>query len=388
MSSAAGSASLPSEMKAQVLPAYNRPYELTMIPMPSLKSPHDLLIQVTAASYCHTDAVLAAGQMGENMPPRFPHVGCHEFAGVVVKISEEEKGREDKSHSFKVGDRVGVPGRAFRPCGECFECAADDGAIGGDPKGYSVHCPRAQNLGLTQQGGFAEYAVVDSRQVAEIPEGLSDVDTAPLMCAGLTIFTALRKCQRLRKGIKSIGLLGAGGGLGHLGLQFAEEMGFERVVGIEAAEKPLALAKTVVRDETKTWIVDARQITAEETKRRGQTGTTDMGEIGLDAVVVLPESQVAFDYGMSLLKNHGLCVVVSFPKDGFHLAATDVVFRQIDIVGSLVGSNRQLREMLMFAANHNIKATSRSYALGELNELVEEYHRGGGGKLVVDMERS
>ena len=107
--------------------------------------------------------------------------------------------------------------------------------------------------------------------------------------------------------------------------------------------------------------------------------------MGLDAVVVLPESQAAFDYGMKLLKTHGTCVVVSFPEKGFHISARDVVFRDIKILGSLVGSNKTLREMLEFSAQHNVSAISKCYPLARLNDLVEEYHKGGGGKLVVDM---
>jgi D-arabinose 1-dehydrogenase-like Zn-dependent alcohol dehydrogenase len=88
---------------------------------------------------------------------------------------------------------------------------------------------------------------------------------------------------------------------------------------------------------------------------------------------------------MSLLKTHGTCVVVSFPEKGFHVSARDIVFRDIKIIGSLVGSNRMLREMLDFSAEHNIRALSKSFPLPKLNELVEEYHKGGGGKLVVDL---
>jgi D-arabinose 1-dehydrogenase-like Zn-dependent alcohol dehydrogenase len=112
---------------------------------------------------------------------------------------------------------------------------------------------------------------------------------------------------------------------------------------------------------------------------------TSLGEKGLDAIIVLPESQAAFDYGMTLLKTHGTCVVVSFPEKGFHISARDVVFRDIKIIGSLVGSNRVLREMLNFSAKHKVQATARTFALAKLNELVEEYHKGYGGKLVVDM---
>ena len=110
-----------------------------------------------------------------------------------------------------------------------------------------------------------------------------------------------------------------------------------------------------------------------------------VSEMGLDAVIVLPESQAAFDYAMALLKSHGTCVVVSFPEKGFHVNARDVVFRDIRIIGSLVGSNQVLREMLSFSAEHGVRALSTSFPLAKLNELVEEYQNARGGELVVDM---
>jgi len=157
-----------------------------------------------------------------------------------------------------------------------------------------------------------------------------------------------------------------------------------RVLGVEAADGPLKLARSL---NTSARIVDARsenpvdvvrQLGAEDRKK-------DLGEMGLDAVIMLPESQAAFEYSMKLLKTHGKCVIVSFPEKGFHISAHDVVFRDISIIGSLVGSNRMLREMLNFSAEHNIRAIAKAFPLAKLNELVEEYHKGGGGKLVVDM---
>lgn len=115
---------------------------------------------------------------------------------------------------------------------------------------------------------------------------------------------------------------------------------------------------------------------------------TDLGsrcEAGLDAVFILPENQAGFEFGMKLLRNHGLCVVLSFPDNGFHVSAKDLVFRDIKIIGSLVGKNWMLKEMVAFAAEHDVKAVKNTFPLRELNELVEEYKKMKGGKLVVDM---
>jgi len=375
--------SLPPSMKAQFLEDYKTPYKLHLVPIPVPSTPHDILIKVDAASYCHTDFVLAEGQM-PGLPKSFPHIGCHEFAGTVVAhyVSPSQQAKE-----FHIGARVGVPGRAFHACGKCFECNHERprDPVAEDDNGYSVHCIDAENNGLSRDGGFGEYALVDARQLAPIPANLSAVETAPLMCAGITIYAALKRCA-LKPGDR-VGILGAGGGLGHLGLQYATHMGY-KVLGVEAASAPLQLAEEIAYTlDNRPLLIDARTDKAHEIVQK--LGAEDCkrhtGEIGLDAIIVLPESQPAFDYGMSLLKTHGTCVVVSFPEKGFHISARDVVFRDIKIIGSLVGSNRMLREMLDFSAKHSIRALSKSYPLSKLNELVEEYHRGGGGKLVLDL---
>jgi propanol-preferring alcohol dehydrogenase len=372
---------LPQTMRAQFLDGYNKPYVLRTVPLPTLDPsfPHSILVKVDAASYCHTDAVLAAGQLPP-FPPSFPHIGCHEFAGTVLSLSPRS------TSGLQPSDRLGIPGRALNPCGECFECVA--GPTEEDPDadepGYSVYCPYAGNNGISAPGGFAEYAVVDERQVAKLPQGMGAVDAAVLMCAGVTIFAALKKC-RLKPG-QRVGIVGCGGGLGHLGLQFAVAMGL-KVLGVDNVDGPLRLAREVVQGNETARIVDARaQEAADVVAQIGQEDDKkEKGEMGLEAVIILPESQKAFDYGVGLLRDHGRCVVVSFPEKGFHVLARDLVFRDISVVGSLVGSNKTLREMLQFAADHGVRARIRTFPLSSLNDLVAEYHKGDGGKLVVDM---
>ncbi|KAJ5556087.1 GroES-like protein [Penicillium frequentans] len=323
---------LPTTMKAQVLTAYNEPYTLVDMPVPELTSPYDLLIKVEAASYCHTDAVCAAGgfQGHANAPTQWPHIGCHEFAGTVAQAFESNSEMDLVAHDFRIGDR---------------------------------------------------YAVVDLRQVAPLPTSMSAKEAAPLMCAGLTIYAALRNCE-LQPG-QRIAIIGCGGGLGHLGIQFAHRMGL-KVVGTDTSKGALDLAQQLVKQST---IVDATKVKAEDLLQEiGKEDTVfERGQMGCDAAIILPESQAAFDYGMCLLKDRGTCVVVSFPRNGFTFSTQDVVFRHVSIIGSLVGSNRLLREMLTFTAKHGIKSTSKSFALSQLNELVEQHHSGVYGKLIVDM---
>ena len=285
---------------------------------------------------------------------------------------------------MKVGDPVGVPPKGFHSCGNCTECAWT-GPFDDEP-GYSVYCPSSGEMGLTVPGGFADYVVADSRPLVPIPPSMTPLDTAPLMCAGVTIYAALRRCQ-LESGKHSVGILGAGGGLGHLGLQFAEKMGLD-VVAIEAADGPLDLVKKIASAET--MIVDARQTSAaqlkESFKARGvRSNVSQPVEEGLDAVIILPETQQPFDYAMELLKRHGICMLVSVPRAGFHIKPADVIRRDIRILGTQIGSTKMQREMMAFVDEHNVRSRNHVYPFRQLNKLLEDSHHSEGGKYVLDL---
>lgn len=371
-------------MRAQVLESFNTPYNFRDVTKPADPTGSDILVKVEAASYCHTDAVFASGAMWQDLP----RIGSHEFAGTIAALGQDVS----PDLGLKVGQPVGVPGRAFHPCGKCYECTHNEG----DPTGYGVWCTKAGNLGLSSDGGFQEYCIVDSRQVAPMPTELSAVDTAPLMCAGLTIWNALEtaKVNMVSGGGKgkTIAISGAGGGLGHLGVQFAAKLGC-KVIAIDTSDKALSLLEGVVQGlgalGKNVHIVDARQQSAEDARVSicGVPESALEGEKGADAALILPEAQRALEYGMTLLRSHSVCVTVSFPKEGFVINPRDIVFRHISIVGVLVGRNRQLRAMLSFAAKEGVRARVTTYKLEELNDLVADYHRGVSGKLVVDMSK-
>jgi D-arabinose 1-dehydrogenase-like Zn-dependent alcohol dehydrogenase len=308
--------------------------------------------------------------------PPFPHVGCHEYSGTVVGLPSKPAQTE-----FKIGDRIGVASRAYHPCGKCVECI-EEGTPLSDSKGYSVLCPHVKTVGIGMDGGWREYALVDSRQVTLIPAALTQVEAAPLMCAGFTIYSAIQKAG-LSRG-QRIGIVGCGGGLGHLGLQYATAMGL-KVYGIDNTDSALTLVRGL-KNITGATIVDARTQTATEVIApiAAEDGQNFPGQFGLDGVIILAESQKAFQYGIDLLKNHGKCVVVSFPQQGFHISSMDLVFRDIHFMGNLMGTNKQLRNMIRFSAEHGVKPLLKTFPLEKLNDLVDDYKTGHGGKLVID----
>ena len=367
-------------MRAQLVKAFKQPYELSDIPKPARPEGQDVLVKVLAASYCHTDTVFADGLYPAKALPR---VGCHEFAGEIIELGHSVSPKLN----LKVGTPVGVPGRAYHPCGRCAECVDNQG----DPEGYGVRCTKALNLGFSMDGGFQEYAIADSRQVVPVPSPMTAVDTAPLMCAGTTIWAALGKAgiplvENGGRGHKVV-ISGGGGGLGHLGIQYCAYLGCE-VIAVDAADRPLSLAqkiKSQLPNDANITIVDARSTTPEQVLSDIYGKSDKSNEIGADVLLVLPDAQAALDYGIKLLRGHSTCVIVSFPPGGFRFDAHELVFKDVKVVGTLVGLNREARAMLEFSAKHNVRASSATYKLEDLNKLVEDYHSGAGGKLVVDM---
>lgn len=176
--------------------------------------------------------MVSAGIMGTKLPC----IGSHEGAGTVVHLGSSVT-------DLKKGDRV-MAGLPRNRCGHCPDCLGDEN--------YRQYCPNlAGHVGVTLDGAFAEYMIVDGRESSRIPDNVSFETAAPLACAGCTIWRGILQTE-LKKG-ETVAIVGAGGGLGHLGCQFAKALGL-MVVGVDAREEGLALAK----DSGADVVIDAR----------------------------------------------------------------------------------------------------------------------------------
>lgn len=156
-----------------------------------------------------------------------------------------------------------------------------------------------------------------------------------------------------------------------------------KTLGVDVMPKALQLAREL---NTGAEIVDASKETPESLREKmgKEDGMAHISEMGLDAVLILPESQKSFDYGVNLLRHGGLAIVVSFPPEGFQMQAADLVFRRIRMEGTLIGSNRAMRDMFDFCVKHGVRAKITTYPFLQINELVEGYKAGIPGKLVFD----
>lgn len=332
---------VPEKMLAAQVVEFNKPYNIDNIPTPTSLSPHDLLLKVAVAALCHTDRMVSAGVMGTKLPC----TASHEGAGTVVATGSSIT-------DFSPGDRV-MAGLPFHRCGHCPDCLGSEE--------LQHYCPNVKgHLGVTLDGAFAEYMLVDGRQASKLPDKVSFETAAPMACAGITIWGGI-----IRAGLKAgetIGLIGAGGGLGHLGCQFARAKGLQ-VVGIDAREEGLTLAK----ESGANVIIDARmgkEKAVEEVKR-----VTD-GK-GVDATVNISDAAEAAALACAVTKMHGLMVQIAQPTN-ISVPFAELIFRDIRIHGSLICSPNQAREMLELVAEQNITVkTNPFFGLKEIPKMVE-----------------
>lgn len=275
------STSIPKEMLAAQVVEFNKPYKVHKVPVPSDLGPHDLLIKVAVASLCHTDFMVSEGIMGTQLPC----TGSHEGSGTVVALGTDAAG-------FKAGDRV-MAGILYRPCGTCADCLG--------PEKYRQYCARSGGyLGVTTHGHFAEYARIDSRTAAVLPDEVSFETAAPLACAGITIYRGV-----VLSGVKAgswLAMTGSGGGLGHLGVQFAKALGL-KVVGIDARDEGLELTRKSGADV----VVDARKGLDEVVR---QIHAVTDGE-GVACTLNVSDAQEAMKMACAVTRMHGTVIQIA-----------------------------------------------------------------------------
>jgi D-arabinose 1-dehydrogenase-like Zn-dependent alcohol dehydrogenase len=199
-------------MRAAIISKPKGPFEIVERPIPE-PTAGTVRVKVEACGVCHSDSIVKEG-LFPNIP--YPRIPGHEVSGVIDKLGAEVKG-------WKVGDRVGV-GWNGGYCGYCEPCR----------RGQFFACQSGMTTGISFDGGYAEYMVAPASALALFPQGLSQIDAAPLMCAGITTFNALRNCGARPGDLVAVFGLG---GLGHLGVQYAAKMGFYTVAIARGQDK-------------------------------------------------------------------------------------------------------------------------------------------------------
>ncbi|SDZ70800.1 uncharacterized zinc-type alcohol dehydrogenase-like protein [Variovorax sp. YR266] len=284
----------------------------------------DVLIDIAYAGICHSDVEHARSLRGKTI---YPIVPGHEMAGTVAAVGAEVT-------RVRVGDRVGV-GNMVDACGECENCRA----------GLEQYCSGGRTLaynaigrdGQPTYGGYSQNVVVDERFVVRIPESIALQKAAPLLCAGITMYSPLRH-WRAGSG-KNVAIIGFGG-LGHVGVQMARALG----------------ARTTVLDLSAAKCEDALRLGADEYRLSTDPHTFTALDSVFDLIISTVPIHDQLDRYLGLLARDGVYVNLAVPAKPLNVSAAALLTNRRSIAGTRSGGIAETQEMLDFCAMHGIGA--------------------------------
>jgi len=326
-------------MKAAVVTDFKAPLQVQDVPVPE-PGTGQLLVRIEASGLCHTDIHAAHGDWPVKPTP--PFIPGHEGIGVVERLGA------DVDPSW-LGKRVAIPWLAVA-CGRCRYCLS----------GWETLCEHQLNSGYSVNGGYAEYAVAFERGVVEVPARVSAFDAAPLTCAGVTTYKAI-KVARVNPA-ERVAVFGIGG-LGHLALQYARLVGgLVTAVDIEPAK--LTLATELGADQ----VINARSIDP-------VAAIQAVG--GADVAVVLAVSPSAFQQAYASLARGGRLVCVALPAGGtMEVPIFDTVLGGKSVIGSIVGTRQDLAEVFALHAAGRTRVIAQTRKLNDVNDCFADIQAG------------
>lgn len=331
---------MPTTMKAAVVHAFGQPLSIEQVAVPP-PGPGEVLVKVMASGVCHTDVHAADGDWP--IKPSLPFIPGHEAAGVVAEVGAGVS-------ALKPGDPVGVPW-LHDACGCCEYCES----------GWETLCERQHDTGYSVNGGYAEYVLARADFVGRLPANPDFVAMAPILCAGVTTYKALKETEA-RPG-EWVAISGIGG-LGHVAVQYAKAMGLH-VAAIDVAEDKLQLARDVGADFTVNALTE--DVAAAIIKATGG---------GAHGVVVTAVSPSAFAQAIACARRHGTVSLVGLPPGDFPTPIFDVVLKRITIRGSIVGTRKDLDEAIRFAVEGKIHTTTATEPLESINDVIARLKQG------------
>jgi D-arabinose 1-dehydrogenase-like Zn-dependent alcohol dehydrogenase len=314
-----------STMRVAQVPAAGKPLEIVERALPE-PGAGEVRIRVEACGICHSDVLTATGHWPGIVYPRAPG---HEVAGVVDKMGTGTAG-------WAAGDRVGL-GWHGGHCGHCESCR----------RGNFVMCMTAARVpGIHYDGGYAEYVIAPGATLARIPEGMSAVDAAPLMCAGVTTFNSLRNAAVRPPDL--VAVLGIGG-LGHLGVQFASKMGF-RTAAIARGKDKEALARKLGADH---YIDSTAGDPAAALQKLG----------GARVILATVTSGKAMEAVLGGLAHVGVLVVLGAADAPLSVSALALIGGRRSVRGWPSGSAIDSQDTLVFSARNGVTPMTETYPL-------------------------
>jgi uncharacterized zinc-type alcohol dehydrogenase-like protein len=317
--------------------------------------PHDVEIEILYCGICHSDLHQARNEFGGAM---YPMVPGHEIVGRVSAVGEHVK-------NFKVGDLAAV-GCIVDSCRQCTYCQesleqfCDEGAT------FSFNS-KDKTYGGHTFGGYSESIVTDEKYVLRVPENLDLAAAAPLLCAGITVYSPLRH-WKAGPG-KKVGIVGIGG-LGHVAIKIAKAMG----------------AHVVVFTTSQSKVEDAKRLGADEAVLSNDATAMQQHARRLDVIIDTVSAKHDVNAYLKLLAVDGSLVLVGLPPEPLEVGAFNVVVGRRSFSGSNIGGIAETQEMLDFCAEHGIVSEIELIPVQQVNEAYERLLKGDVRyRFVIDM---
>ncbi|XP_021731089.1 probable mannitol dehydrogenase [Chenopodium quinoa] len=305
----------------------------------------DVRFKVMYCGICHTDLHFLKNHWGISSYPLIPG---HEIVGVVTDIGT-------KVTKFKLGDKVGV-GCMIGSCRTCESCA----------KNLENYCPKMiltysgkDYDGTTTYGGYSNEMVADQHYVVRIPDDLPLDTSAPLLCAGITVYSALRYFELDERG-KHLGVVGLGG-LGHLAVKFAKAFGLKVTV--------ISTSPSKCKEALERFGADLFLNSHDQDQLQAATST-------MDGIIDTVSADHSIETLLHLLKSHGKLIVVGVPQKPLQVPIFTLLGGRKMIAGSGIGGMKETQEMLDFAAKHNIKADVEVIPMDYINTAMDRLSKG------------
>ncbi|AIY39515.1 Alcohol dehydrogenase [Collimonas arenae] len=318
--------------------------------------PHedDIVISIKYCGVCHSDVFMVSDAWGFSM---FPMVPGHEIAGIVTAVGS-------KVSKYKIGDRVGV-GCFVDSCTSCATRNVDlEHLMPGLIQTYN--CFEADGKTMTY-GGYSDSIVVKEGYVLSIPDNLALDAAAPLLCAGITMYSPLRRFEAGPG--KNVAIVGMGG-LGHVGVKIARAMG----------------ATVTVLSQSLSKMDDGLRLGAERYYATSDTNTFALLAGSFDLIICTVSADMDWNAYLNLLKIDGALVILGIPEKAIPVNALSLIVGRRSLVGSLIGSIKETQEMLHFCGEHNIVANIETIDIQDINQAFERLEKGDVRyRFVIDM---
>lgn len=307
--------------------------------------PNDVVIEIAYSGICHSDIHTVRGEWG---PAHYPCVPGHEIVGKVIQIGKKVK-------KFKVGDLAGV-GCFVDSCGKCESCLAHEEQFCKKHTAFTYNSTEMDGKTPTQ-GGYSTHIVVKENYVLKIKKGLPLERVAPLLCAGITTYSPLKRFGA-RRG-KKVGVVGLGG-LGHMAVKIAKAMGAEVIVFSTSPAKE----------------VDARRLGAKHFVMTSDPKNFRAWDGKLDLIIDTVSAQHDFTPYFGALGVGGTHVLVGVSPEPNQFGAFSLIGGRKNLSGSLIGGIKETQEMLDFCAKKKVLAEIELISSSDINDAYEKTVKG------------